>query len=63
MILHNDRPEDLETPVPYFDTWLTPTDVFFVRQHLPSPAPIHPAAYRLTVNGMVSKPLALTLDT
>jgi sulfite oxidase len=61
MILHNDRPEDLETPVRYFDSWLTPNDAFFVRQHLPRPAAIDPAAYRLTVNGMVSKPLELTL--
>lgn len=61
MILHNDRPEDLETPVRYFDSWLTPVDAFFVRQHLPRPAPIDPEAYRLTINGMVSKPLQLSL--
>jgi DMSO/TMAO reductase YedYZ molybdopterin-dependent catalytic subunit len=61
MILHNDRPEDLETPVRYFDSWITPVDVFFVRQHLPRPAKIDGGAYRLTVNGMVSKPLQLTL--
>src|SRR5579871_4844180 len=61
MILHNDRPEDLETPLRYFDSWLTPVDAFFVRQHLPRPAAIDPAAYRLTVNGMTSKPLQLTL--
>ena len=61
MILHNDRPEDLETPLKYFDSWLTPNDSFFVRQHLPRPAPIDAAAWRLTVNGMVSKPLELTL--
>src|SRR3954471_24947129 len=61
MILHNDRPEDLETPLRYFDSYLTPNDVFFVRQHLPRPAAIDPARYRLTVNGMVSKPAELTL--
>lgn len=61
MILHNDRPEDLETPVRYFDSWLTPVDAFFVRQHLPRPAAIDAAAYKLTVNGMTSKPLQLTL--
>jgi DMSO/TMAO reductase YedYZ molybdopterin-dependent catalytic subunit len=61
MILHNDRPEDLEMPGKYFDTWVTPVDVFFVRQHLPRPSPIDPEGYRLTVNGMVSKPLELTL--
>src|SRR5260370_23851291 len=61
MILHNDRPEDLETPLQYFDTWITPVDAFFVRQHLPRPAPIDPAAYRLNLTGLVSKPLQLTL--
>jgi DMSO/TMAO reductase YedYZ molybdopterin-dependent catalytic subunit len=61
LILHNDRPEDLETPVRYYDTWLTPVDAFYVRQHIPRPAPIDAGAYRLAVNGMVSKPLNLTL--
>jgi sulfite oxidase len=61
MILHNDRPEDLETPLRYFDQYLTPVDAFFVRQHLPRPAPIDRAAYRLTLNGMVSKPIEVTL--
>src|SRR5438477_9618458 len=61
MILHNDRPEDLETPLRYFDSWVTPVDAFFVRQHIPRPAPIDPAAYRLTIDGMVSKPRQVTL--
>jgi sulfite oxidase len=61
MILHNDRPEDLETPLRYFDSWVTPIDAFFVRQHLPRPAAIDPAAYRLTINGMVPKTVQLTL--
>src|SRR5438552_306722 len=61
MILHNDRPEDLETPVRYFDSWVTPVDAFFVRQHLPRPAAIDPPAYRLTINGMVPKTAQLTL--
>ena len=61
MILHNDRPEDLETPGAYFDSWVTPVDSFFVRQHIPRPGPIDSEAYRLTVNGMVAKPLQLSL--
>src|SRR5437763_17196700 len=61
MILHNDRPEDLETPVKYFDSWVTPIDAFFVRQHLPRRAAIDPAAYRLNLTGLVSKPLQVTL--
>src|SRR5579872_2806741 len=62
MILHNDRPEDLETPLQYFDTYLTRVDSFFVRQHIPRPAPIDRAGYRLKVTGMVSKPVDLSLD-
>jgi DMSO/TMAO reductase YedYZ molybdopterin-dependent catalytic subunit len=60
MILHNDRPEDLETPVEYFDSWLTPNDVFFVRQHIPRPQ-VNRDAFVLAVNGRVSKELHLTL--
>src|SRR3982074_570816 len=61
MILHNDRPEDLETPVRYFDSWVTPVDAFFVRQHIPRPPKLEPATYRLKLNGMVSKETDLTL--
>jgi sulfite oxidase len=61
MILHNDRPEDLETPVRYFDSWITPVDAFFVRQHLPRPAKIAPADYRLKLNGLVAKETEVTL--
>jgi sulfite oxidase len=60
MIVHNDRPEDLETPLSYFDSWITPNDAFFVRHHLPRTA-IDPAAWRLTIDGMVSKRQELTL--
>ncbi|HXS95323.1 MAG TPA: sulfite oxidase [Candidatus Limnocylindrales bacterium] len=61
MILHNDRPEDLETPVADLQSYLTPVNKFFVRQHIPRPTPIDPQSFRLTVNGMVSKPQTLTL--
>src|SRR5580700_11856871 len=61
MILHNDFPEDLEMPSAYFDQWLTPNDKFFVRQHLPRPT-VDLAAFKLQVNGMVSKTLELKLD-
>jgi DMSO/TMAO reductase YedYZ molybdopterin-dependent catalytic subunit len=61
MILHNDRPEDLETPLAYFDSFLTPVDAFFVRQHIPRPGPIDKQTHRLQVNGMASKPSQLSL--
>jgi len=37
MIVHSDRPEDLESLPEYLSTWITPNDSFFVRQHLPRP--------------------------
>jgi sulfite oxidase len=60
MLVHNDRPEDLETPLTHFDTWVTPNDVFFVRQHLPRPH-VEAATYKLSLEGRVGKPLQLPL--
>lgn len=60
MILHNDRPEDLETPLEYFNTWLTPNDVFFVRQHLPRPK-TNEATHRVALNGRVNKEVELSV--
>ena len=61
MILHNDRPEDLETPLAYFDQWQTPNDVFFVRQHLPRPA-IQESDFRVSLSGRTEKQIQLSLD-
>src|SRR5215467_3175762 len=61
MIVHNDRPEDLESPLKYLETWVTPNDSFFLRQHIPVPPVIDPAAHRVEVNGMVSKPAKLSV--
>lgn len=61
MLVQNDFPEDLETPAEYLNTWITPNDAFFVRQHLPRPK-VDAASWRLKVGGMASNPLTLTLD-
>src|SRR5579872_5900416 len=61
LILHNDRPEDLETPSKDLETWVTPNDAFFVRQHLPRPT-VDTASWRLKVNGLVGKELSLSVD-
>jgi DMSO/TMAO reductase YedYZ molybdopterin-dependent catalytic subunit len=60
MILHNNRPEDLETPLRYFDQWLTPNDVFFVRQHLPRPT-VQEAEFRLSIGGRVNHEIQLSV--
>lgn len=53
------RPENLATPLGWFDRPVTPTDVFFVRSHFGAPAHVHDG--RLRVDGMVRTPLDLSL--
>jgi len=61
MILRSYRFVDLESPVGYFNTWLTPVPHFFVRNHMHEPSELDPADWRLTIGGEVEKPLTLTL--
>src|SRR5947209_6631582 len=62
MILRSLRFVDLETPVEYFNTWLTPIPHFFVRNHMHEPSELDPRDWRLSVSGEVDKPLTLNLD-
>src|SRR4029077_15883821 len=61
MIVRSFRFVDLETPVEYFNTWLTPLPHFFVRNHVHEPSELNSDSWRLMVGGEVEKPLTLTL--
>jgi len=61
MILRSFRFVDLETPVQYFDTWLTPVTHFFVRNHMHEPSELGAKDWRLSVGGEVDKSLTLSL--
>jgi sulfite oxidase len=61
MIVRSVRPEDFETPLAAFTSWVTPTEHFFVRSHMSRPT-VDAGAWRLTVDGEVSSPLTLTMD-
>src|SRR5579859_4970931 len=61
MIVRSTRPEDFETPLTAFTSWITPTEHFFVRNHMSRPT-VDVGAWRLTVDGEVSSPLNLTMD-
>ncbi|MGI0131082.1 MAG: sulfite oxidase, partial [Thermoplasmata archaeon] len=50
-----------ETPLTELDTWITPTERFFVRSHLPVPQ-LDAAAWRLSVVGEVDRGLELSLE-
>ena len=55
MIVRSLRFLDLETPVEYFDSWLTPVSHFFVRNHMHEPVELNAGDWRLTVGGEVDE--------
>jgi sulfite oxidase len=62
MVLRSFRFVDLESPVEYFNTWLTPVPHFFVRNHMHEPSELDAHDWRLSLGGEVDKPLTLSLD-
>ena len=61
LVARSVRPPDFETPVALLDSFLTPNDVFYVRCHMPVPAQLDEAAWKLAVGGEVGSPLALSI--
>jgi len=61
LIVRSSRFLDLETPVEYFNTWLTPAEHFFVRNHMHEPSTLDPALWKLSIGGEVKKPYSLSL--
>lgn len=63
LVLLTDRPPQLETPLRYFETDLTPNEAFFVRWHLSGiPTSVDTRTFRLEVSGNVGKPLSFSLQ-
>src|SRR5579862_5718233 len=62
MILRSYRFVDIEAPVRYFNTWLTPASHFFVRNHMHEPSELDASSWSLTIGGEVEKPFTLTLS-
>jgi len=61
MILRSFRFVDLESPVEYFNAWLTPVPHFFVRNHMHEPSELDAQDWRLSLGGEVEKPITLSL--
>ena len=62
LILLTSRPPQLETPIKYFETAITPNDAFYVRYHIPPPTSVDLSTWRLKVTGHLDKPLELSID-
>jgi len=62
LIVLQDRPLNVETPIHLLDPDVTPTDVMFIRNNgqVPEP-PADPKAWAITVDGEVNTPLTLTV--
>jgi DMSO/TMAO reductase YedYZ molybdopterin-dependent catalytic subunit len=61
LIIRSYRFLDLETPVQYFNTWLTPAEHFFVRNHMHEPSTLDASDWKLSVGGEVEKPFTISL--
>ena len=61
LIIRSTRPPDFETPVSLLDSFITPVDRFYLRNHMPIPQ-IDAATWSLKVGGEVGSPLSLSLD-
>ncbi len=63
LILHTERPPNLEMPLEYLRHDLTPNDLMFVRWHLSGlPRSVDLRTFRLTLAGHVERPLSLSFD-
>src|SRR5216117_4342548 len=60
-IIRGEAPLNLETPFEKLDSFITPTESFYVRTHLPIPR-IDRDAWWLRVEGEVEKPFAINYE-
>src|SRR5436305_11047907 len=61
LIVREKEPVNLEFPFAKLDGFLTPNDLFYVRNHFTAPK-VEAATWKLKVVGAVEKPLELTYD-
>jgi DMSO/TMAO reductase YedYZ molybdopterin-dependent catalytic subunit len=59
LIIRQKEPVNLEMAFDGLDAFLTPTERFYIRSHFLAPR-LEPAAYRLHIDGAVSRPFSLT---
>src|SRR5271155_5873169 len=59
LIIRQKQPVNLEMPFDQLDSYLTPTELFYIRSHFPTPS-IDVGGYRLRIDGAVRNPLALS---
>ncbi|MEK9660297.1 MAG: sulfite oxidase [Alphaproteobacteria bacterium] len=61
LTVYNDRPVNAETPPALLDDAITPTSRHFIRNNGIVPENLSPDRWKLTVDGMVDKPMTLSI--
>jgi sulfite oxidase len=61
MIVRSARFLDLEMPLEFFDSWITPVPHFFVRNHMHEPASLDVDGWKLSITGEVETPVNISL--
>ena len=61
LIIRQKEPRNLETPFDRVESYLTPTELFYIRSHFPTPN-LDAASYRLRIGGAVGRPLSLSYE-
>jgi DMSO/TMAO reductase YedYZ molybdopterin-dependent catalytic subunit len=59
LIIRQKEPTNLETPLDQVDSYLTPTELFYIRSHFLAPK-LELASYQLRVDGAVKNPISLS---
>src|SRR6267143_1266642 len=55
LIIRQKEPTNLETPLDQVDSYITPTELFYIRSHFQAPR-LELASYQLRVDGTVREP-------
>ena len=61
LIIRQKEPRNLESPFDQIDSYLTPTELFYIRSHFPIPN-LDRASYQLGIDGAVRRPFALSYE-
>src|SRR5258705_6257426 len=59
LIIRQKEPANLETPFDQVDSFLTPTELSYIRSHSPAPK-LDAASYQLRIDGAVRNPFSLS---
>src|SRR5437870_1090726 len=58
LIIRQTEPRNLETPFDQLESYLPPTELFYIRSHFTAPA-VELASYQLRIDGAVRRPFSL----